>query len=41
MMKIGNINVRKFGLSDQFIEQYKTKIDEIFAKIQRKMGIRN
>ena len=25
MMKIGNINVRKFGLSDQFIEQYKTK----------------
>ena len=25
MMKIGNINVRRFGLSDQFIDQYKTK----------------
>ena len=25
MMKIGNINVRRFGLSDQFIEQYRDK----------------
>ena len=25
MLKIGNISVRKFGLSDQFIEQYKDK----------------
>ena len=25
MLKLGNINVRRFGLSDQFIEQYKNK----------------
>ena len=25
MLKIGNINVRRFGLSDQFVGQYKDK----------------